>query len=69
MTRAPIKSSMLKSSGYDSKTKTLEVEFHDGSVYRYKIVPIEKALGFATAKSMGQFFQAHIRDKHSFTKA
>lgn len=34
-----VKSSHLVSLEYDTETKVLEIEFHDGSVYQYQNVP------------------------------
>ena len=68
MTRQAIKSSMLKSVGYDPQKKELEVEFKDGSVYSYKNVPPSKAAGFLSAPSIGQYMQAHIIGNHPHTK-
>lgn len=39
MNRTAVKSSNLKSIGYDEKTTTLEVEFSGGNVYQYRGVP------------------------------
>jgi hypothetical protein len=34
-----VESSHLRDLKYDSETKILEIEFHDGSIYKYKDVP------------------------------
>jgi hypothetical protein len=39
MHRQPVISSNLASVCYDSKSKTLEIEFLNGSVYQYSNVP------------------------------
>jgi KTSC domain len=33
MERQPVSSSNLKSVGYDPRSRTLEIEFHNGGVY------------------------------------
>jgi len=39
MLRMSVSSSNISSVGYDPKTQTLEVEFHNGGVYQYFNVP------------------------------
>jgi hypothetical protein len=58
-----VDSSSLRSVGYDAATLTLEVEFRNGSVYRYANVPTELWASFRRADSMGKFFQEHVRDR------
>jgi hypothetical protein len=58
-----VASSSLRSIGYDAATSTLEVEFRNGSVYRYANVPTELWTRFRRAPSMGKFFQDHVRDQ------
>lgn len=43
--RMPVTSSSLAAVGYDTFTDTLEIEFHDGSVYHYCQNPTAKAGG------------------------
>lgn len=64
MTRKPVKSSNLKSVGYDPTSKTLEVEFQGGAVHQYAGVPPEKHAALMKAKSVGSHFHKHIRDRH-----
>lgn len=63
MLREVVESSSVRSIGYDARTKTLEVQFNSGGVYRYAPVPDEVWLAFRRAPSKGQFFQAHVRDQ------
>jgi hypothetical protein len=58
-----VDSSSLRSIGYDAATQVLEVEFRNGSVYRYVNVPTELWASFRRAPSLGKFFQDHVRDK------
>lgn len=62
--RIPVQSSNLKTVGYDPTSSTLEVEFHSGSVYEYRRVPVQLHVGLMSAPSKGEYFQAHIRDKY-----
>lgn len=61
MQRTPVSSSNLASVGYDDATATLEVEFHDGSVYQYFDVPAHDAEGIVNASSVGAYLAAHIK--------
>lgn len=51
-------SSSLKSIGYEGTT--LEIEFHNGSRYRYYQVPLHVYQGFLNADSYGHFFNKYI---------
>jgi hypothetical protein len=58
-----VDSTSLRSVGYDAASLTLEVEFRNGSVYRYANVPSELWARLRRAESMGRFFQDHVRDQ------
>ena len=60
MDRTPVKSSMMKSVGYDPATKILHVEFPTGQVYEYSGVTPEQHSAFMAAESMGKHFGKHI---------
>jgi KTSC domain-containing protein len=66
--RIPVESSSVKSIGYDSITKTLEVEFGSGGVYRYAPVPPEKYTAMLASESKGKYFQTFIRAQYEHTK-
>jgi hypothetical protein len=68
MRRHPVESSSISSVGYDAASKTLEVEFHNGSVYRYYDVPQSVYTAWMAAPSKGQFFTYHIRDSFLFSQ-
>lgn len=57
-----VDSSSLRSMGYDAASRTLEVEFRGGGVYRYASVPKEVWSAFRRAGSKGKFFQDFVRD-------
>lgn len=67
MQRIPISSSTLKSAGYADGL--LELEFQDGSVYRYLDVPAEIAQAFMASDSKGRHFVKFIRGRYEFQKA
>lgn len=64
-----VKSSQVKSIGYDPATKTLAVSFTRGSgaIYHYPNVEQETYDAFAKAESVGNFFGQHIKSL-PFTK-
>lgn len=66
--RVPVQSSSLASIGYDSSTQVLEVEFHDGSIYRYAAVPPGVHRDFLAARSKGRFFATFVRGRYAFEK-
>lgn len=61
MHRQPVKSSNIKTAGYDPIRKKMEVEFHDGAVYEFDGVSRETFRSFENAESKGSFFQSRIR--------
>jgi hypothetical protein len=61
MKRKPLESSCFRSVGYNPKSKTLELEFQAGGVYRYSNVPEKIHRGLMEASSPGRFFHQNIR--------
>ena len=68
MIRNPVVSSHLDSIGYDPNTKTLEIEFKDGAVYQYFSVPERVYRNLVQAFSIGEYFDAHVRNSYSYMK-
>lgn len=68
MIRRGVRSSTVKSVGYDLTSRTLEVEFNDGGVYRYHDVSPQKHLDLLRSKSIGSFLHAEVKGKHQHTK-
>jgi hypothetical protein len=66
MNRIPVKSSNLKSVGYNAGT--LEVEFANGAVWSYANVPAETYKAMTEAPSIGSFFSTTIRGRFEATK-
>jgi hypothetical protein len=52
---------MMASTGYDSASRVLEIEFMTGAVYRYLDVPLDVFEGLLDAPSQGRFFHRRIR--------
>jgi hypothetical protein len=61
MQRQPVKSSQIRSVGYDPAEQVLEIEFHSGGVYRYFGVPTTVHTALLRARSRGKYFEAHIK--------
>ncbi|SMQ74930.1 KTSC domain-containing protein [Agreia sp. VKM Ac-1783] len=61
MNRVPVISSNLSEVGYDPGTRTLEIAFNQGGVYRYSGVPPLIYEGLMSATSHGRFFDANIK--------
>ncbi len=61
MQRQQVESSMLREVGYDSETRTLEVEFTSGGIYEYYDVPSEVYKDLLRAESYGQYFNANVK--------
>ncbi len=59
--RQAVQSSSILSVGYDPASRTLEVEFHNGHVYRYDDVPPDVADGLHRATSLGADFNQVIK--------
>lgn len=63
MIRQAVRSSDLKSVGYDKQQKILEIEFHSGGIYQYNNVPEAIYSGLMNAPSHGKYFHQFIKDK------
>jgi len=64
MDRTPVRSSNIRSVGYDPASRTLEVEFHSGGLYQYSDVPENIYHGFIRAASKGSYFHDHIKGRY-----
>ena len=68
MKREHVDSSSLSSMGYDPRSHTLEVEFHNGGVYRYLDVPEEEWSGLRAADSLGRYLNSRIKPRFRWRK-
>lgn len=68
MERTAVKSRDLAIVGYDEQSRTLEIAFKSGGVYRYREVPERVYQSLLEAPSLGTYFQIHIRDQYPATK-
>ncbi len=68
MYRHPVGSSNLSTVGYDPRLRVLEIEFHNGGVYRYSGVSQQVYDGLMGAGSKGQYFHAYIKGVYSYQR-
>jgi hypothetical protein len=68
MNRTPVDSSNIADVGYDETSATLEVGFHNGTVYQYFDVPQTVYQEFMGAASKGIFFNANIKNNYRYAK-
>ncbi len=68
MNRNQVASSNVRSIGYDTRTQTLEVEFHSGWVYQYYGVPKHLHQEIMSASSKGQFLNQYIKNAFPYSR-
>jgi hypothetical protein len=61
--RQSVKSRILRSVGYDEKTKILEIEFQTGLVYQYLAVPPKVYADFMHSAEIGRYFSEKVRPR------
>lgn len=66
--RQSLDSRSLAAVGYDGMSRTLEVKFVNGSVYRYFDVPAGVFAALLSAESAGRYFNASIRTRYRYTR-
>ena len=62
--REPVESSALNAVGYSKKFHLLEIEFHDGLIYRYEEVPGQVYRKLITAESKATYYNKNIRGRY-----
>jgi len=68
MIRQRVRSSDLRSVGYDPTQSILEIEFNSGGIYQYFNVPGNVYHGLMAASSHGKYFHAHIKDHYQVVR-
>ena len=53
---------------YDNTSSTLEVEFLNGSIYQYYVVPQNVWEDFKSAGSKGQFIHQHLKGLYRYAR-
>jgi hypothetical protein len=64
MDRQRVRSSNVRSIGYDATSSTLEVEFNSGGLYQYSGVPETVYAALMRASSKGNYLNNHIKDRY-----
>ena len=68
MGRQPVRSSNIRSVGYEANVQGLELEFRSGGIYRYAGVPEKIYSNLMRAESKGSYFHNQIKDRYPFTR-
>jgi hypothetical protein len=68
MPRYAVESSMLASVEYHAAQSALEVEFRDGSRYRFLDVPADCLPHLLASDSKGGYFNQHVRNQFRFQR-
>jgi hypothetical protein len=63
-----VASSALAAVGYEPRSRTLGVVFHNGGVYQYAGVPGAVYDELMNAPSKGRYFAEFVRDRYPTTK-
>jgi hypothetical protein len=66
--RQPVESSSVRSVGYDTINRTLELEYTSGAVYRYQDVPFTVVDRLGTAASIGRYVARNIRGCYRYRR-
>ena len=66
MEHTTVKSSRLKSVGYDYESQILEVAQKDGIIYQFSSVPANFWQEMMMAKSKGKYFFNNVKDSFPF---
>jgi hypothetical protein len=62
--RVPVESSAVATVGYSKKLRALEIEFRNGSIYRYLEVPANVYEALLNARSKARYYDENIRHKY-----
>ena len=68
MNYVSVRSSSLRAVAYDSSSRTLCVQFTNGSEYEYSGVPASIHAALMSAASHGRYFAKHIKDVYAYQR-
>ena len=68
MQRALVESTTLRSAGHDAQSAVLELQFCNGAVYQYSLVPRGVYRNLLGARSKGGYFNQHIRGRYPYQR-
>jgi hypothetical protein len=63
-----VSSSTVRAIGYDVQEAALYVRFHNGRLYRYRLVPKGVYERFRASASKGSFLWVHIRGRFRYER-
>lgn len=63
--RKPIRRGGIRSAGYDSRARVLEIEFDNGQVLQYTAVGDEIARRLLSSSSPGSYYRDNIEEEFS----
>lgn len=68
MQRVLVESITIGSAGHDAQSAVLELQFRNGAVYQYFLVPPSVYRGLLSARSKGTYFNQSIRGKYHYRR-
>ena len=68
MQRAFVESTTLRSAGHDAQSAVLELQFRNGAIYRYLLVPQSVYRDLLVAGSKGGYFNQNIRGRYPYQR-
>jgi len=68
MQRTSIESSTLRSAGHDDQSAVLELQFPNGAIYQYCLVPRAVYRDLLGAPSKGVYFNQNIRGRYPYQR-
>ena len=63
-----VESSTLGSAGHDAQSAVLELQFRNGAIYQYFLVPPSVYRRLLAARSKGAYFNQNIRGRYPFQR-
>jgi KTSC domain len=68
MQRMLVESTTLGSAGHDAQSAVLELQFRNGAVYQYFLVPQRVYRDLLCADSKGGYFNQNIRGRYPYQR-
>ena len=68
MPRVALHSTVLEAAAYHHQEALLELAFSSGAVYHYFDVPTQTYQELLSAKSKGEYFNQHIRNRFGYAR-
>jgi len=68
MQRRFVEFTTLRSAGHDPKSAVLELQFRNGAVYRYFLVPQRVYRDLMGAPSKGGYFNQNVRGRYRYQR-